>query len=237
MFFCIALRVYNWEYNESESKEHSYLNLILFVSGAVSALLLFLIFRPQIAQINQESSILMNLMFIPVIIIGFLYGKRITERAIKPSETRSPLKRSMIKIFLFFFVIGGMFSSVSFATNGGTLMPQSSILEDGLLVWASDFIKSNGGATFLILTSIGLMASATKRLVGLDGTINRMVNFIGTFIFFSMLALSFTHSDPSLSQIYLYTFYQAGIIGGALFEMNRQTTNLNVWEDYKNGYL
>ncbi len=237
MFFCIALRVYNWEYNESASKEHSYLNLILFVSGAVSALLLFLIFRPQIAQINQESSILMNLMFIPVVVIGFLYGKRITERAIKPSETRSPLKRSLIKIFLFFFVIGGMFSSVSFATNGGTLMPQSSILEDGLLVWASDFIKSNGGATFLILTSIGLMASATKRLVGLDGTLNRMVNFIGTFIFFSMLALSFTHSDPSLSQIYLYTFYQAGIIGGALFEMNRQTSNLNVWEDYKNGYL
>lgn len=229
--------VYNWEYNESDSKAHDYLNLLLFIGGAVSALTLFLIFRPHIEAINKDSPILMNLMFVPAIAIGFLYGKRITERAIRPSETRSPLKRTFIKIFLFFFIIGGMFSAVSFATNGGTLMPKSSILEDGLLVWASDFITANGGATFLILTSIGLMASATKRLVGLDGFLNRAVNFIGTFVFFSMLSLSFTHSDPSLSQIYLYTFYQAGIIGGALYEMNKQTSNLNVWEDYKNGYF
>jgi hypothetical protein len=52
-----------------------------------------------------------------------------------------------------------------------------------------------------------------------------------------MLALSFTHTEPTNSQIYLYTFYQAGIIGGAFYEMNRLTKNLNTWEDYTNGYL
>jgi hypothetical protein len=52
-----------------------------------------------------------------------------------------------------------------------------------------------------------------------------------------MLALSFTQSDPTNSQVFLYTFYQAGIVGGALFEMNRLTRNLNSMEDFANGYL
>ncbi len=54
---------------------------------------------------------------------------------------------------------------------------------------------------------------------------------------FSMLALSFSQSDPSNSQVYLYTFYQAGIIGGALYEMNKLTRNQNSLEDFANGYL
>ena len=81
------------------------------------------------------------------------------------------------------------------------------------------------------------MASATRRIVGLGGNLNKLVTFIGTFIFFSMLALSFTQSDPSNSQVYLYTFYQAGIIGGALYEMNKLTRNQNALEDFANGYL
>jgi len=51
-----------------------------------------------------------------------------------------------------------------------------------------------------------------------------------------MLALSFTHSDPSASGVFLYTFYQAGIVGGAFFAMNRLTKNQNMFEDYANGY-
>ncbi|MFB3114192.1 MAG: hypothetical protein ACE1YZ_04445 [Nitrosopumilaceae archaeon] len=155
----------------------------------------------------------------------------------KPSETRSPIKRSVIKILLFFFVIGGLFSSVAFALNGGSLMPTSSILDDGLHVWVIDYVTSNGGATFLIVSSISLMAVATRRIVGLGGNINKLLTFIGTFIFFSMLALSFSQSDPSNSQVYLYTFYQAGIIGGALYEMNKLTRNQNSLEDFANGYL
>jgi hypothetical protein len=176
-------------------------------------------------------------MFIPAMMVGFLYGLRITERAIKPSETRSPLKRSIVKIFLFFFVIGGLFSSVNFAINGGSIMPQSDIFKDGLLPWLNEFVTTNGGATFLIITSITLMATATKKIVGMNtGFLNRLVTFVGTFIFFSMLALSFTDSDPTFSGVFLYTFYQAGIVGGAFFAMNRLTKNLNSWEDFANGY-
>jgi len=229
--------MYNSTFDVTNSSSHKYLNLILFLSSASLAVLLFLIFFPQIHAINNESPILINLMFIPAMLVGFLYVLRITERAVKPSETRSPLKRSIVKIFLFFFVIGGLFSSVNFAINGGSIMPQSDIFKDGLLPWLNEFVTANGGATFLIITSITLMAAATKKIVGMNtGFLNRLVTFVGTFIFFSMLALSFTDSDPTFSGVFLYTFYQAGIIGGAFFAMNRLTKNLNSWEDYTNGY-
>ena len=229
--------MYNSTFDVTDSSSHKYLNLILFLSSASLAVLLFLIFFPQINAINNESPILINLMFIPAMLVGFLYGLRITERAVKPSEIRSPLKRSTVKIFLFFFVIGGLFSSVNFAINGGSIMPQSNILEEGLLPWLNEFVTANGGATFLIITSITLMAAATKKIVGMNtGFLNRLVTFVGTFVFFSMLALSFTDSDPTFSGVFLYTFYQAGIVGGAFFAMNRLTKNLNSWEDFGNGY-
>ena len=228
--------MYNWDQNVSESKAPRNLNLIIFVGAAITALILFLVFHPQIKAITTESPIILNLMFGPAMAIGFLYGSRITERAIKPSEIRSPVKRSIIKIFLFFFVIGGLFSSVSFAINGGSIMPQSSLLDAGLLQWGSDFISANGGATFLIVTSVMLMAAATKRIVGLGGPLNKILTFTGTFVFFSMLALSFTQNDPSSSEVFLFTFYQAGIVGGALFEMNKLTRNQNSWDDFANGF-
>ena len=229
--------MYNWESSALESNNHKYLGLILFGSAASLAVLLFLIFYPQIEAINKESPILINLMFLPAMAIGFLYGVRITERAVKPSEIRSSVKRSITKIFLFFFVMGGMFSSVNFAINGGSVMPDLSLLEDGLLPWLNSFVSANGGATFLILTSITLMAAATKRIVGMNsGFLNRMVTFVGTFVFFTMLVLSFTKSDPTSSGVFLYTFYQAGIVGGAFFAMNRLTKNQNMLEDFSNGY-
>lgn len=213
------------------------MGLILFVLSASLAILLFLIFYPQIETINRESPILINIMFFPAMAVGFLYGIKITERAVKPSEIRSPIKRSIVKIFLFFFVIGGMFSSVNFALNGGSIMPDVELLEGGLLHWINTFITANGGATFLIITSIGLMAAATKRMVGMNtGFVNRIVTFVGTFVFFTMLVLSFTKSDPTSSGVFLYTFYQAGIVGGAFFAMNRLTKNQNMLEDFTNGY-
>ena len=213
----------NWnDYRESSISRH--MGLILFGVSASLAVILFLIFHPQIESINKESPILINIMFIPAMAVGFLYGIRITERAVNPSEIRSPIKRSIVKIFLFFFVIGGMFSSVNFAINGGSIMPDVTILNDGLISWINNFIIANGGATFLIITSIGLMAGATKRIVGMNtGFVNRMVTFVGTFVFFTMLVLSFTKSDPTASGVFLYTFYQAGIVGGAFFAMNRLT--------------
>jgi len=229
--------MYSSTFDVAGTSSPKYLNLILFMSSASLATLLFLIFFPQINAINNESPILINLMFIPAMLVGFIYGMRITERAVKPSETRGPLKRSVVKIFLFFFVIGGLFSSVNFAINGGSIMPQSDIFEEGLLSWLNEFVTENGGATFLIITSITLMAAATKKIVGMNtGFLNRLVTFVGTFVFFSMLALSFTDSDPTFSGVFLYTFYQAGIVGGAFFAMNRLTKNLNSWEDFSNGY-
>jgi hypothetical protein len=229
--------VYNWEYGESESNARKYLNLILFTLSAASAITVFLIFHPQIESINRESPILINIMFVPAMAIGFLYGVRITERAVRPSEIRSPFKRSIVKIFLFFFVIGGMFSSVNFAINGGSIMPEITIMDDGLLPWINEFVTANGGATFLIITSITLMASATKRIVGMNaGFLNRVVTFVSTFVFFTMLVLSFTKSDPTSSGVFLYTFYQSGIVGGALYAMNRLTKNLNAMEDFANGF-
>ena len=226
----------NWnDYQEPSVRSH--MGLILFVSSASLAILLFLIFHPQIETINKESPLLINIMFFPAMAVGFLYGIRITERAVKPSEIRSPVKRSIVKLFLFFFVIGGMFSSVNFAINGGSIMPDMEILDEGLLPWINNFITANGGATFLIITSIGLMAAATKRIVGMNtGIVNRLVTFVGTFVFFTMLVLSFTKSDPTSSGVFLYTFYQAGIVGGAFFAMNRLTKNQNMIEDFTNGY-
>jgi hypothetical protein len=228
--------MYNWN-GAYESNEHRYLGLILFATSASVAVILFLIFHPQIESINKESPILINIMFLPAMAVGFLYGVRITERAVKPSEIRSPIKRSIVKLFLFFFVIGGMFSSVNFAINGGSMMPDVSILEDGLLMWLNEFVVANGGATFLIITSIALMAAATKRVVGMNsGFLNRVVTSVGTFVFVTILVLSFTKSDPTSSGVFLYTFYQAGIVGGAFYAMNKLTKNQNMLEDFSNGY-
>lgn len=237
MIFSIFYKMYNWESGALESNNHNHMGLILFGASASLAVVLFLIFHPQIEAMNKESPILINLMFLPAMAVGFLYGARITERAVKPSEIRSPVKRSIVKIFLFFFVMGGMFSSVNFAINGGSIMPDISLLEDGLLPWLNSFVTANGGATFLIITSITLMAAATKRIVGMNsGFLNRMVTFVGTFVFFTMLVLSFTKSDPTSSGVFLYTFYQAGIVGGAFYAMNRLTKNQNMLEDFSNGY-
>ena len=236
MILLRVTKVQNWNsyYEPTGSK---YLGLILFSSAAISAIILFLIFHPQIEAINKESPILINIMFVPAMAIGFLYGVRITERAVKPTGIQSPMKRSIVKIFLFFFVIGGMFSSVNFAINGGSIMPEFSILEDGLLNWLNDFVTANGGATFLIITSITLMAAASKRIVGMNfGFLNRTVTFVGTFVFFTMLVLSFTKSDPTSSGVFLYTFYQAGIVGGAFYAMNKLTKDQNMLEDFANGY-
>ena len=234
----ISLRIhkmYNWD-SFSESHSHKYLGMILFGTSASLAVILFLIFYPQIESINKESPILINIMFIPAMAVGFLYGLRITERAVKPSAIQSALKRSIVKLFLVFFVIGGMFSSVSFAINGGSLMPTVTILEDGLLVWLNAFVTVNGGATFLIISSIALMTAASKRIVGMNfGFLNRTVTFVGTFVFFTMLVLSFTKSDPTSSGVFLYTFYQAGIVGGAFYAMNKLTKNQNMLEDFANG--
>ncbi|WP_320412770.1 hypothetical protein [Candidatus Nitrosotenuis sp. DW1] len=229
-------KMYNWSADLDDRPSVPYLNVILFASAALLALSLFLIFAPYIQKITTESPFLIEMAYFPTVFIGFIFGIKITERAIKPSEIRSPIKRGIVKIMLFFFIIGGLFSAVSFALEGGIMIPEKSILEMGLAQWVTQFVTQNGGLTFLILSSISLMAVATRRMIGLGGIVNSTFTFIGTFIFFSMVALSLSHTHPSNSQVYLYAFYQAGIIGGALYQMNKMTSRLNMWEDYTNGY-
>jgi hypothetical protein len=78
----------NWnDYHESTIRSH--MGLILFGASASLAIILFLIFHPQIESINKESPILINIMFFPAMAVGFLYGVRITERAVKPSKINS----------------------------------------------------------------------------------------------------------------------------------------------------
>jgi len=83
-----------------ESTRHHYGNFIVFGSAALSAFFLFLILHPEIAKITQESPILIDIMYIPIFVIGVIYGMKIVERVLKPSEPRGTIKRSIVKIFL-----------------------------------------------------------------------------------------------------------------------------------------
>lgn len=217
-------------------KNRSSIDIAIFVGAALLALVVYLVFGPDIDKMIKQSPLIIDLMFAPSFGIGFLYGLKMTDRVMQPSESRSPLKRSFFKVFLFLFMMGAIFTSVSFALHGGAQPSHKSIFTDGLIPWATEFIQVNGGLTFLIVSSITIMAAATKRIVGMEGIFSKIFTFVGTYIFFSMLALTFTHSDPTHSQVYLYAFYQAGIVGGIFYQMNKLTTRANMWEDYNNGF-
>ena len=228
----------NWlATNESDSIIVRHSTFVIFCIAAASALILFVALKPMIEDITAETPMIVNIMFIPTLIIGFLYGLKITERVMQPSEARSPLKRGIVKLFLFFFIIGGLFSSVNFALHGGSMVPDGSPFDTGIIEWAVELITYNGGVTFLIVSSIVLMAAATRKIVGLGGGyLGKIISFVGTFVFFSMVSVSLTQSDPTHSQVFLYTFFYAGIISGSLYEMNKLTAKQNMWEDYSNGY-
>jgi magnesium-transporting ATPase (P-type) len=217
-------------------KNRSTVDIAIFAGAAVLALVVYLIFGPEIDTMTKQSPLIIDLMFAPTFGIGFLYGLKMTDRVMQPSESHSPLKRAFFKGFLFLFMMGSIFTAVSFALHGGAHPPHKSIFTDGLIPWATEFVQANGGLTFLIISSITMMAAATKRIVGMEGIFSKIFTFVGTYIFFSMLALTFTHSDPSHSQVYLYAFYQAGIVGGIFYQMNKLTTRANMWEDYNNGF-
>ena len=236
-FSKINFRLDEWGTDLYELRhKRNWVDLSIFAGAAAFAIILYLTYGPDIERTARESPIIINIMFGPAFAIGLLYGIKLTDGVMRPSETRSPFRRSAVKICLFLFMMGAIFSSVTFALHGGIDAPKKSILEDGLIPWASEFIQANGGLTFLIVSSITIMAAATKRIVGIDGFFNKVFTFVGTFIFFSMIALSLSHTDPTHSQVYLYAFYQAGIVGGIFYQMNKLTSHANMWEDFANGY-
>lgn len=196
----------------------NWLDISVFVGAALLSLLVSFFFGSSIDNAIKQSPLIIDLMFVPSFLIGLLYGVKMAERVMSPSAPRSPIKRGIIKIFLFIFMMGSIFTSVSFALHGGAHPPQHSIFQEGVIPWINDFVKANGGLTFLIVSSITMMAAATKRIVGMDGFFSRIFTFVGTYIFFTMIALSLTHSDPTHSQVYLYACYQAGIVGGIFYQ-------------------
>ena len=142
----------NWlASDESDSILVRYSTFIIFSIAAISALTLFVVFQPMIESITNETPMAVYVMFIPTFIVGFLYGLKITERVMKPSESRSPIKRGIVKMFLFFFVIGGLFSSVNFALHGGSMMPNGSMFDVGIIEWITELIKYNGGVTLSLI--------------------------------------------------------------------------------------
>ena len=131
----------NWlASNESDSILVRYPTFIIFCIAAISALTLFVVFQPMIESVTAETPTIVYMMFVPTLIVGFLYGMKITERVMKPSESRSPIKRGIGKMFLFFFVIGGLFSSVNFALHGGSMMPDGSIFDVVVIEWTTELI-------------------------------------------------------------------------------------------------
>lgn len=214
----------------------SWLDISIFVGAAALALAVSFLLGQEINNAIKQSPIIIDAMFIPSFLVGLLYGVKMAERVMSPTAPRSPLRRGVIKIFLFIFMMGSIFTSVSFALHGGAHPPSESIFKEGPIQWINDFVKANGGLTFLIVSSITMMAAATKRIVGMDGFFSKIFTFVGTYIFFTMISLSLTHSDPTHSQVYLYAAYQAGIIGGIFYQINKFTTRSNMWEDYMNGY-
>jgi hypothetical protein len=83
--------VYHWN-ADLESHRHHYGNFIIFSIAALSAFLIFLILHPDIARITRESPILIDIMYVPIFAIGVIYGMKIVERVIKPSEPRGRIK-------------------------------------------------------------------------------------------------------------------------------------------------
>ena len=64
------------------------------------------------------------------------------------------------------------------------MMPDSSLVDDGNIPWITDMITANGGATFLIVSSITIMAAATRRIVGLNGgMLGKIITFLWNICF------------------------------------------------------
>ena len=77
----------NWlATDESDSIFVRYSTFIIFSIAAISALTLFVVFQPMIEGVTTEAPMIVPIMFIPTFIVGFLYGLKITERVMKPSE-------------------------------------------------------------------------------------------------------------------------------------------------------
>ncbi|KAF6244910.1 hypothetical protein [Nitrosopumilus sp. b2] len=195
-------------------------DLVLFV---LSAVLLVFVFPVDLDEIFQEYPIPVLIMFVPVFAISFFYGVRIAEQVINPSTPRKPFRQKIVTFFLGVFLVASLFSAINFAINSGINIPDDVSLDDGLFVLANNFIQNNGGMTFLIISSISVLAVFTKKMIKIEGSFATFFSFIGTFLFFFMSLLTVTNLEPTSFQIYLYACYQIGIISGIFYVAQKYT--------------
>ena len=99
--------MYTWNNSDSaEPKLLKFSTFIIFASAAASALIMAVLLHTYFNDFMVENPVVNYILFGPAFGIGFLYGLKISEKALQPSQTRSALKRKIIKTFLFFLVIG-----------------------------------------------------------------------------------------------------------------------------------
>jgi len=188
-----------------------------FCHGALDALFFFFISPFNFEEFAQKYSAMSILLFIPVFAVSFFYDSKITEQVFRSTSEHS-VKQKISKLFLFIFLIALFFSVVSFALNFDLHYPNQTLDED-FETYFENFVTVNGGITFLTVSIISILAAFSKQMIKMDGIINKIFTFVGTFLFFSISMLAMTNILPTKYQIYLYTFYHAGIICGIFFMM------------------
>ncbi|MDE1764524.1 MAG: hypothetical protein KGH88_09850, partial [Thaumarchaeota archaeon] len=87
----------------------SWIDISIFAGAAALSMLISLVYGTAINQAVIQSPIIIDLMFIPSFLIGLLYGVKMAERVMSPTAPRSPIRRGIIKIFLFIFMMGSIF--------------------------------------------------------------------------------------------------------------------------------
>ena len=76
--------MYSWNNSDVEdSKFFKYSNFLVFGAGAGAALIIAVILNTFFADLFVDNPIIINILYVPAFVIGFLYGLKITEKAQK----------------------------------------------------------------------------------------------------------------------------------------------------------
>lgn len=226
--------MYEWE-DHTRIPRIKKQSVIIFGLAAISSSLLIFVFGNDLDTFTRENPLIVSTLFIPIFILGFVYGNRLTEQVINPGTPRTAFKHKVIKISLLIFLISILFSTINFALNNLVQIPQEFPNQD-ILEFLKNFINANGGTTFLVISSITILAIITKKMLKINGVLNTIFTFMGTFILFFMTMLTISNTDPTPFQIYGYTCYQAGIVGGAFYVMYKYSSRSTAMENYMNEF-
>lgn len=224
-----------WQEESSKFPKIKRQSVIIFGLAAISSSLLIFVFRNDLDTFTRENPLIISILFIPIFVLGLLYGNRITEQVINPEISRTAFKNKIVKISLLIFLISILFSTINFSLNNHIQIPQEFPNQD-ILKFLNNFVKANGGTTFLAISSITILATITKKMLKVEGVLNKVFTFMGTFILFFMTMLTISNTNPTPFQVYAYTCYQAGIVSGAFYVMYKYSSRSTAIEDYMNEF-